>query len=190
MPSGPVDRVVSTLEAAGFRVRESVLRVATVDFQFAAVLTAETSLDLVVVVDTLRDKEDTVRRKLESLSSALDVIASRRPITAVLVGPPPRAATLDALLRTGRVLLVGTPVGEGAADEVRDALAVLLPLQLPALSDPTSRSWEEMRALLERGVEGAAVTSLVDEGTGSTDIVRAAWRAWLSEPLADETSRA
>lgn len=184
--SPPVQRVVALLSDVGGYVRREVpFRIASVDFEFAAVLTNPHSLDLVVVIDTVMEPDDVLRRKLETLSTALDLVASRRPVTAVLVGPPPRAITLDALVRTGRVLVVGTPAPEEAHDAVRHALAVLLPLDIPELQDATAQSWDEMRTAMTMS-PGPSLDHLVSPAHKGSRAVRNSLEAWLSEPFSRE----
>ena len=54
---------------------------------------------------------------------------SHRPLTTIVVGPRPVGKALEALAQVGRVLAV-----EEAANpaDLRDQLAILLPLELPA----------------------------------------------------------
>src|SRR3546814_11630079 len=73
--------------------------------------------------------ERKVLQQVEGIARALDVMRSRRPLTTIVVGPRPVGKTLEALAQVGRILSV-----EEATDpaELRDQLAVLLPLELPA----------------------------------------------------------
>src|SRR5208283_941183 len=92
-----VEEVITFMTAAGYRKLGLPLTVASVPFDFAGALVGtERASDLVVVVDTVDEKEEfSVRRKIEGLSRALDVAGSKRPLTAILVGPKPRMKTLD-----------------------------------------------------------------------------------------------
>ncbi len=187
MSNDPVERVVAMLRNAGYVPRSSPMRVASVDFDFAAILTGGHSLDLVVVVDTLSESSDRFQRKLENLSRALDLVSSRRPITAVLVGPPPRTAAMDGLMRTGRVLVIDSPVGADADGMIQDAIAVLLPLELPKLDDTTTQSWDDMRAGLEATHEVELIGPLLDQAEIDGTAVRQQLRTWLSQPLTEGT---
>jgi hypothetical protein len=114
-PSQPVVRVTQILVTAGYRSCLMPFTVASIPFEFAALLVgSERSLDLVVVIDTLTESSTRIRQKIESLSRALDVVASRRPLTVVLVGPPPLTLILEALAKVSRVLVVGTPMVKAA----------------------------------------------------------------------------
>lgn len=126
----PVERVAEILVRAGYRWIASPLNVAGLEFDVAgAFVGVGHSADLVVVGDMAVDGERKVVQQIEGIARALDVMRSYRPLTTVIVGPRPVGKTLEALAQVGRVLPV-----EEALDlaELRDQLAVLLPLELPA----------------------------------------------------------
>ena len=145
----PIERVLDVLTAASYESRPVPLRVGTVDFDFTAVLTSPDSLNLVVVINTLEWQDETAQRRLpvriESLGGALDLASSRRPITVILVGAQLTRRTHERLARTARVLDVQPLGGTDIEIELRDALAVLLPLELPAVQDTTTESWEQLQ---------------------------------------------
>jgi hypothetical protein len=131
----PTDRIAQTLVGAGYDRLASPLRVATLEFDVAsAFVGAGHSADLVVVVDMAAHGEQKVLQQIEGIARALDVMRSTRPLTTIVVGPRPVGKTLEALAQVGRILPV-----EEALDpiELRDQLAILLPLELPTslLSD-------------------------------------------------------
>ena len=172
----PIDRVIAILGAASYRPRAQPFTVASVPFNFAAVLvgTGKTP-DLIVVVDTVEESDEMrLRHLIEGLGRALDVAGSRRPLTAVLVGPKPSDFTLDALGQVCRVLAVGTPTGSAAEGELRDWLAVLLPLSLPdrnqAVADPLGELTQRLPAGLD---ERLRAELLVASGRGSTAVRQA-----------------
>lgn len=184
--SPAVDRVVEILQVEGYEVRPAPIRIGSLNFDFSAVLTARSGLDLVIIVDTVQQRPERIHDALESLGRALDRLASRRPITVVLVGPPPRQALVEALARTGRVLIVGTPVGQHANQSLRDTLSVLLPLKLPEVSLPSLQSWEELsRRLLDQD-EPAVVTPLLEAAADGPNDVRDAMRKVLAAPFEDD----
>lgn len=125
----PADRVAALLVANGYRTIASPLQIAGLAFDVAgAFVGADHSADLVVIGDMAVEGERKVVQQVEGIARALDVMRSHRPLTTVIVGPRPVGKTLEALAQVGRVL----PVGE--ADEpadLRDQLAVLLPLVIP-----------------------------------------------------------
>ena len=85
--------------------------------------------DLVVVGDMATDGERKVVQQIEGIARALDVMRSRRPLTSVVVGPRPVGKVLGAIAQVSRILAV-----EEAAEpsELRDRLAILLPLDSPS----------------------------------------------------------
>jgi hypothetical protein len=129
--NAPVERVVDLLATAGYQLVEGPLTVATIPFDFDATLVGSASLDLVLVVDLISKKDPGVlRRQVEGIASALDLVQSKRSLSVVLLGPSPPLDVLRALSRVSRVLSVGSPIGPRAADELNDAVAVLLPLKI------------------------------------------------------------
>jgi hypothetical protein len=160
----PIERVVAILTEANFQPR-APLRVASVPFDFAAVLVGTgRSPDLIVVVDTVEEQSELrLRQKIDGLGRALDIAGSRRPLTAVLVGPKPSDVTLEAISRVCRVLPVGTPTGQTADAELHDWLSVLLPLPLPhpgqAVADPAGALAARLPADLHPALRGALVTA-------------------------------
>lgn len=188
--SAPVQKVVDVLTGSGYQPRQSPLIVASVPFEFTAMLLGSTrSLDLIVVVDTLIENDIRVRQKVEGLSRALDLASSRRPLTIVLVGPLPSPAVMDSLTRVSRVLPVGTPTGETALEFLRDALAVLLPLEIPATSetvlDPLGTVREAFAA--SGGVVSRDVEALIDASVRGADSVRERFREQLIAAIVQDS---
>lgn len=126
----PTDRVAETLVGVGYERLALPLRVAGLEFDVAGgFVGADHSADLVVIADIAADGESKVLQQIEGIARALDVMRSTRPLTTVVVGPRPVGKTLEALAQVGRIL----PVEEALdPSELRDQLAVLLPLELPA----------------------------------------------------------
>jgi hypothetical protein len=184
MLSPPVQRVVTLLTNAGYRSREAPMAIASVPFEFAAMLVgADRALDLIVVIDTIVESESRIRQKVEGLSRALDLVASRRPLTVVLVGPTPRSSTQEALARVCRVLSVGTPTGNGADGFLSDALAVLLPLDLPQASEVVANPLGEVRKQLPTSEVAKDVSTLFEAALSGTEAVKQALCALIQEPL-------
>ena len=116
--------------------------VASTKFDFDAVLTIDRSLDLVVLIDTAIWNEERTRRQIQALGRALDLLGSRRTLTAVMIGPEPTQVTLEALTKVCRVLPVGVWDSLDGDRRLRDWLAVLLPLTLPA-ADEAGADWRQ-----------------------------------------------
>jgi hypothetical protein len=180
----PVTRVVELLVSAGYRALKSPFTIASVPFDFAAVLVgSDRALDLIVVVDTLTDTEPRIRQKVLGLSRALDLVASRRPLTTILVGPPPRMDTLDSLAKVSRVLPVGSPSGPAAQRLIEDALAALLPLTLPDSSEEVVDPLAEVHRRLPVAEDDETVNALLNAAHSGQDAVRGMLKKIITGPL-------
>lgn len=178
---GPVGRVASLLIDSGYVQLQSQIAIAGVPFNFDAVLVAsERAYDLVVVVDTAMVSDNRLRQQVEALGRALDVAGSLRPISVVTVGPPPSADVLEVMSRIARVLVVSA---DGQAANVRDALAVLLPLHVPPASAATSEALSEVAAWVEASPDRAGLDSLVSAATGGAAAVSDSLAVYLDQPF-------
>ena len=113
---GPVGRVLSILAGAGYEIVEQPRDIGGIPFEFAAMLARHDSLDLIVVIDLVIDGDDDgrVRRRIEGLARALDLVRSRRSLTIILLGPE-RGELIQALAGVARVLTVKLEIeGEDA----------------------------------------------------------------------------
>lgn len=139
----PVDGVIEVLSQAGYRLLPHPLAIAGLLFDLPAALIGENpSPDLVIVADTALEPERNVLRKIEGVARALDVARSRRPLTAILVGPRPGAVTIDAMTKVCRVLPIGVMQQGAATSLLENWLAVLLPLHIPEPNNETAASVE------------------------------------------------
>lgn len=102
-------------------------------FDFTHVLVAgEKANDLVIVIELTGATEDAqVTRSVLAFTRALDVLGSKRSVTAVLTAGQADNDLVNSISRVCRVLPVGSPTGPLAEEMVRDWLAVLLPLRSP-----------------------------------------------------------
>lgn len=126
----PSERVADILVNSGYRRLGPPLQVAGLTFDVAAAFVGiGHSADLVVIGDMAADGERKVLQQVEGIARALDVMRSHRPLTIVIVGPRPVGKTLEALAQVGRILPVEEAVDPAG---LRDRLAILLPLELPA----------------------------------------------------------
>lgn len=173
--SQPVDRVVTLLREASYEPLPQPVAVAGIPFEFSAVLTASSSLDIVAVVDTVTDTDvANIRRRVEGLSRALDLVESRRPLTVVLIGPEPAPELQLALTRVARVLVAGVPSDER---ELREAIAVLLPLDVVTVTE-MPESWRSARdKLLAAHPEAADLLEAAK--VGAEEVAEAARRHLL-----------
>lgn len=131
------------VEEGGYRELPRPLTVGSMSFEFTHALVAgERANDLVIVIELKGDTDDeAVKRKVLALTRALDVMHSKRPVTAVLTSGQASSETVRSISRVCRVLPVGAPTGPKATDAVRDWLAVLLPLARPQAVD-TLLDWD------------------------------------------------
>jgi plasmid stability protein len=187
MPTTPIDRVTALLAAAGYRLLSMPLTIGSVPFDFsAALLGPDRAPDLVLVIDTIEEKEVRVRQKITALSRALDVIGSRRPLTAILAGPRLQRSTIEALGRVCRVLPVGTPVGKSDDAKLHDSLAVLLPLQLPEPSQAIADPLAELTLHIPRNIDHTVWHAVLAHAAQGKESIEDALRQVLTEALPKE----
>lgn len=127
----------------GYRELPRPLMIGNLSFDFPhALVPTEGASDLVVVVELRSDGDDEAEvRRILSLTRALDVLESRRSVTAVITIAKPSAPILQSMSRVCRVLPIGTASGPKARDEVRDWLSVLLPLE-ELQADEAATDWQ------------------------------------------------
>jgi len=158
------DRVVDILvQEGGYRELPQPFKVGSLSFEFTHSLVASyRANDLVIVIELKGDTDDdAVARKVLALTRALDVMRSKRPVTAVLTSGQPRSETVQSISKVCRVLLVGAPAGPNAIDAVRDWLSVLLPLVEPPAVH-TMLDWEDdLRCAAPEAAKGALMDALI-----------------------------
>lgn len=159
----PVGRITTLLRDAGYRLVSAPLIIGGLKFDFpAALVGTETSPDLILIADTVFEQEERLVAKLEGVARALDVARSKRPLTVVVAGPRPTPTNLEAMSRVCRVLPTGTVLDKEAEDSLRNWLAVLLPLRLPAAHTPIADTFELLSKLgagLDQEVANLVVTA-------------------------------
>jgi hypothetical protein len=181
--SQPVQRVVKLLEDAGYEVIEQPRPIGGIPFEFAAMLAGVGSLDLITVIDVDTESDrGRLRGRVEGLARALDLVRSRRSLTLVLVGVRPEPELIHILARVGRVLLTTAPPGPEGEVEMRDALAVLLPLQIAADPNSAAESWATARASIE-ATYPAEVKDVLAAARVDAAAVEEAIGVLLTEPL-------
>jgi hypothetical protein len=159
------DRVLDILvREGGYRELPKPFKVGSIPFDFTHALVAgERANDLVIVIELKGDTfDDGVIRKIMALTRALDVMRSKRPVTAVLTSGQPGTETVQSISRVCRVLPIGAPTGPYATSAVRDWLSVLLPLtQQPSFE--TLLDWEaDLSATTTASMEGEFMEALID----------------------------
>lgn len=120
-----IDAVMVVLAEHGFKRRPRPLEVAGTKFDFeAAAVGTKRSHDLILVAGS-EIAPGRLLRMVRSVARGLDIGESKRPMTLVLVGSVATPAKTE-LEEVARVLTVS---GDPTHDEVKTALAVLLPLR-------------------------------------------------------------
>lgn len=182
MTIGPVHEVVALLAEAGYESVDQPQPISGVPFAFDAMLVGHASLDLIAVVDlAIEPNDERIRRKIEGLARALDLVQSRRSLTVVLAGPLRRTELVHAISGVARVLAVGTPLNE---TELREALAVLLPLSVsPEAAGGAADEWVQAQARL-RDAHPTKVEPILTAAAHGHEAVKAALATLLAEPLA------
>ncbi|AXU18469.1 hypothetical protein C7W88_04555 [Novosphingobium sp. THN1] len=165
-----METAIALLKAHGYREASHPLPIGSANFSFDAVLTADRSLDLIVLSDTTIGNEERFRRQILALSRALDVIRSRRTLTVILVGQQLSAEAMESLMRVCRVLPVGTLIGPNAESTLRDWLAVLLPLRLPDADNIQSDWRAEVTERLPRANTRSAIAYLGASEAGGASV--------------------
>lgn len=175
-----IQAIQKRLRAAGYHDLSTPLRIAGVEFAFTGAMRGSDgrALDLVLLVDTTTgdfgDRDGArVRQRVEALSRALDVTASRYVVTLILAGAA-LAEGVETLSETCRVLQVesialgqaGEPADETAERQLDDRIRVLLPLTLPlAPTDSENGSGPAMDQLiraLQQGTDRALLDAVVE----------------------------
>ena len=183
--SSSVEVVLGELEKAGFQRLPKPLVVGGASFDFDAAVTGTgVSHDLVVVggqdVDALR-----LIQLLSGLNRSLDRLASRRPVSVILLGARPETATLSELENSARVMLIESE--EPRPAEVRDAIAVLLPLRQVETTRATLDPLDELVESL-----GKAAThehrKLIKAARLGSETVRGTLQSYLEGALGQEDS--
>jgi hypothetical protein len=174
-----VQDVLTVLAHAGFERLPKPLTIVGTEFDFeAAARGTQTSHDLVLVAtDQLPRRR--LQRLVAGLARSLDLAASRRPLSLVLIGGVAASERIE-LERYARVLPIASLTPDVA--EIEKAVAVLLPLNLPNAdlvhgSDPVN---EVMAAL---GPLKATLDhiKLIQAAADGPDAVREAFRRYANE---------
>lgn len=174
-----VQDVLVVLEGAGFERLPKPLTVAGTEFDFeAAARGTQPSHDLVLIA-TDQVPLRRLQRLVAGLARSLDIAASRRPMSLVLVGEVAASDRIE-LERYARVLPIDSATPDIA--EIEQAVAVLLPLTLPAAelmhgSDPIN----EVLAALGPGRTTADHIALVNAASDGPEGVREALRQYANE---------
>jgi hypothetical protein len=174
-----VQDVLSVLEDSGFERLPKPLTVAGTEFNFDATARGRHPSHDLVLVATDQFPRLRLQRLIAGLARSLDLAASRRPMSLVLMGEIAASDRIE-LERYARVLPIGSVTPDVA--EIEEAVAVLLPLKLPAAelvhgSDPVN----EVMAALGPVNATTAHIALVKAAFDGPDAVREALRRYVNE---------
>ncbi len=174
--------IITRLEAVGYRQLQTPFKVASVRFDFTAVLQGQDGRGIDTSAGEHGDKSgERTRQRIEALSRALDVSGSHLVLTAILAGAPLPTVDVDALSRICRVLTVdgidltpaGLPATETVARDLDDRLRVLLPLKLEdengLAADPTGEIEKRLPGTVDPNL---AKTFLAASGRGERAVSR------------------
>ena len=180
--STPIEGVVEILTGSSYRRLSSPLSIAGLSFEFPAALIGDNpSPDLVLVADTAFEADTRILRKVEGVARALDVARSKRPLTAILVGPRPTAAVLDAMTKVCRVLPTGVIRPDDTSGLLQNWLAVLLPLALP---EPSQNVTEPLESIVHRSDDlDEGIIEIMALGAQGVDAVQARLHELLNTSL-------
>jgi len=153
----PLENAADILRKGGYRDAQQPFGIGATSFSFDAVLTTDKSLDLVILQDTTIGSPDRMRREILAFGRSLDVIGSRRTLTLVLIGQRLDESLLEWVSQVCRVLSVGPDANE---KQLREWLAVLLPLKLPKATDLQGDWSSEVRDRLTGDVVRVATAYL------------------------------
>ncbi|WP_214476090.1 hypothetical protein [Mesorhizobium sp. dw_380] len=178
------DRVLDILvREGGYRQLPKPFKVGSISFDFTHALVAgERANDLVIVIELKGDTvDDGVVRKIMALTRALDVMRSKRPVTAVLTSGQPRTETVQSISKVCRVLPVGAPTGPNAISAVRDWLSALLPLTQPPPVEMLL-DWEaDLRAATAASANGELMDNLINAASGGKEAVETVLAAAITK---------
>ncbi|MFF2274567.1 hypothetical protein [Agromyces sp. NPDC058126] len=147
-----------------------------------------TSSELVVVEDRIDQPDEVVlRRQVDGLSRALDVVGSTRPLTLVLLGPRPTDRTMRFLTRTCRVLCVSPQSGKGMTSVLHDSLSALLPLALPFPESTAQNPIKQVELeFIRTGEPDPWITEVLAAAEFGMDEVTATLKAWVEDGIHQE----
>lgn len=203
MTSSPLIAAIrQRLNEAGYDDLPTPFRMAGVEFQFTGALRGRhgRALDLVLLVDTTAgsfgDSDGArVRARIQALSRALDVTASRYVLTVVLAGAT-LPGDIDSLADTARVLHVDMlPINKAGIpdlDRLEDSIRVLLPLSIPqpAANEQDGTAQDQLEKALKNVVEAATIRTIMDAAEHGDEAVTTAIASLIDTALVSEEEKA
>jgi hypothetical protein len=180
-----IETVLGVLEANGFERLPKPLVAAGSTFDFDAVVKGTGKSHDLVIVTTTATPDTRLSQLLSGLTRALDQAQSRRPVSLVLLGEPTTDPQTSGLERHARIMSIEG--NDPTEEEVRSAVAVLLPLVLPVTGTQGREPLQEVAAALGPKLSSEH-QALIDQATMGADAVRDAFRDYVdSATEADAT---
>ena len=169
--STAVERIVELLGMVGYRQLSTPFEIGRLPFNFSAALVGTGRLpDLILVADTSSEDERRIQRQLEAVARAMDVVGSKRPLTAVVIGPRPQSNCLSAMSQVCRVLPLGIVTKDYPDTVLKDWLAVLMPLTLPTQGSQVADTDTEIRnRLTNLPADIVAMLELAEKGSNAVE---------------------
>lgn len=174
-----VQAVIDVLEEAGFAKLPSPLIVVGTEFDFEAAARGTTTSHDLVVVATAHLAPRRLQRLITGLARSLDLAASRRPVSLILIGELDAASRAE-IERYARVLSISS--SSPTREEIEEAVSVLLPLRLPTAvlmhgTDPVN----EVAGAIGLPRLSREHTELIRASSYGPDAVEAALRDYANE---------
>ena len=169
-----VQRVLEVLESAGFERLSKPLKIVGAEFDFeAAARGVKTSHDIVLVA-TGQLPTRRLQRLVAGLARSLDLAASRRPVSLVLLG---RIGAPDRIELERYVRVLSIESDKPNVAEIEEAIAVLLPLKLPRAeiihgSDPINEVMAELGPLKTTSDHIALISAAANGAEAVTEELR------------------
>jgi hypothetical protein len=177
MPSA-LDVVLGVLGEAGFLRLPMPIVVAGTSFEFdAALIGTGVSQDLIVIGGLAADP-NRLAQLLSGLNRSLDRIESRRPVNLVLLGGRPERAYLAQFEAAARVMVLDK--ADPTFADVREVVAILLPLRLPSAAGTTTAPLDEVQERLSSKISSDHLT-LIDAASAGSKGVREVLRGYLAD---------
>lgn len=173
-----IQDVLTVLERSGFERLPKPLTIVGTEFDFEAAARGTNSSHDLVLIATDDVPPRRLLRLVAGLARSLDLAASRRPISLVILGGVDVANRME-LERYARVLPISSATPE--AHEIEDAVAVLMPISLPNTSlmhgsDPV----EEVLRALGPSRESPEHIALIRSAQNGPDSVRETLRRYVN----------
>ena len=178
-----VQFVLEELKSLGFSELSMPLHVGGVEFGFeAGAVGTGVSHDLVLLA-TEATPDKRLVRLTAGLGRALDHLGSRRPVTLIYIGDALSPLSQDQLERNARLLSVRAKETDEA--RIRQAIAVLMPIELPTRQQNGSEPIGEVKRVLGHDLT-AEHLYLIRAAQGGSTAVRNALREYIDDVFKDD----